>query len=107
MTARVRHPTDWEPAPSVDAPGAPPGISPTWTSSAKDAVGSSLGPARLWFTLGFGILNEVYWPRIDLPQVRDLGFIIADGSGFGPKSSVLAITAGPVWAVQPHRSACQ
>ena len=65
----------------TDAPGAP-GIPPTWTSSAKDAVGTSLGPARLWFTLGHGIVNEVYWPRVDLPQIRDLGFIVADGRGF-------------------------
>lgn len=63
------------------APGGP-GIAPTWTSSAKDLVGASLGPARLWFTVGFGIVNEVYYPRIDLPQIRDLGFIVADGAGF-------------------------
>jgi glucoamylase len=63
------------------APGAP-GIAPTWTSSAKDMVGSSLGPARLWFTAGFGIINEVYYPRIDTPQIRDLGFIVADDAGF-------------------------
>jgi glucoamylase len=63
------------------APGAP-GAAPTWTSSAKDVVGSSLGPARVWFTLGFGILNEVYYPRVDIPQIRDLGFIVADGEGF-------------------------
>jgi len=64
-----------------DAPGHP-GIPPTWTSSAKDLVGGSLGPSRLWFTLGFGIVNEVYFPRTDLPQIRDLGFIVADGKGF-------------------------
>jgi glucoamylase len=64
-----------------DAPGAP-GSSPTWTSSAKDMVGGSLGLSRLWFTLGFGIVNEVYYPRIDMPQIRDLGFIVADGEGF-------------------------
>jgi glucoamylase len=64
-----------------DAPGSP-GISPTWTSSAKDVVGCSLGPARLWFTIGYGIVNEVYWPRVDIPQVRDLGFIVSDGHGF-------------------------
>ncbi len=63
------------------APGGP-GISPTWTSSAKDFVGSSLGPSRIWFTLGFGILNEVYYPRVDAPQIRDLGFIIADDQGW-------------------------
>jgi glucoamylase len=65
----------------LNAPGSP-GIPPTWTSSAKDVVGCSLGPARLWFTLGHGIVNEVYWPRIDLPQIRDLGFIVADHKGF-------------------------
>ena len=63
------------------APGHP-GIAPTWTSSAKDMVGSSLGPARVWFTMGFGIVNEVYYPRVDIPQIRDLGFIVADGKGF-------------------------
>jgi glucoamylase len=63
------------------APGSP-GIAPTWTSSAKDIVGCALGPSRVWFTLGFGIVNEVYYPRIDIPQIRDLGFIVADGRGF-------------------------
>lgn len=63
------------------APGAP-GISPTWCSSAKEMVGCSLGASRLWFTIGGGIVNEVYYPRIDIPQIRDLGFIVADGKGF-------------------------
>jgi len=70
-----------KPQPVLDAPGRP-GIAPTWTSSAKDAVGCSLGLSRLWFTTGFGILNEVYYPRVDIPQIRDLGFIVADGRGF-------------------------
>jgi glucoamylase len=72
---------DSTPPPEVDAPGRP-GIAPTWTSSAKDFVGCSIGPSRLWFTTGFGILNEVYWPRVDIPQIRDLGFIVADRRGF-------------------------
>ena len=63
------------------APGAP-GLSPTWCSSAKEMVGCSLGSSRLWFTIGGGIINEVYYPRVDLPQIRDLGFIVADGAGF-------------------------
>jgi glucoamylase len=42
-------------------------------------VGCALGSSRLWFTLGFDIVNEVYYPRVDIPQIRDLGFIIADG----------------------------
>jgi glucoamylase len=67
--------------PNGQAPGHP-GVAPTWTSSAKDMVGCTLGPSRVWFTLGFGIVNEVYHPRVDTPQIRDLGFIVADGRGF-------------------------
>jgi glucoamylase len=63
------------------APGAP-GMAPTWSSSNKEMVGCSLGRSRLWFTIGGGIVNEVYYPRIDIPQIRDLGFLVADGRGF-------------------------
>ncbi len=63
------------------APGAP-GLPPTWCSSAKEMVGCSLGHARLWFAIGGGIINEVYYPRVDIPQIRDLGFIVGDGAGF-------------------------
>lgn len=67
--------------PAGHAPGAP-GIAPSWTSSDKDLVGTAIGSSRVWFTLGHGILNEVYHPRIDIPQIRDLGFIVADDAGF-------------------------
>lgn len=63
------------------APGAP-GGRPTWTSSAKDMVTTSLGSGRVWVTLGHGILNEVYWPDTGSPEIRDLGFIIAGPSGW-------------------------
>jgi glucoamylase len=64
------------------APGGP-GTAQTWTSSAKDMMGSALRISRRWFNLGFGIVNEVYYPRADIPPIRDLGFIIADkGSVF-------------------------
>ena len=63
------------------APGAP-GMEPTWCSSAKEMVGCAAGRSRLWFTVGGGILNEVYYPRVDIPQIRDLGIIVADGKGF-------------------------
>ncbi len=66
---------------NAHAPGAP-GAPPTWSSSEKDAVGTSHFASRVWFTIGHGILNEVYWPRVDRPQVRDLGFIVADDAGF-------------------------
>ncbi len=63
------------------AHGAP-GIPLNWCSSNKQAVGTTLGASRVWFTVGKGILNEVYYPRVDIPQIRDLGFIIADDKGF-------------------------
>jgi glucoamylase len=64
------------------APGWP-GIEPRWTSSAKVAVGTALSPiSRVWFTLSHGILNEVYYPRVDNACTRDLGLIVTDGRGF-------------------------
>ncbi|MCW5626821.1 MAG: hypothetical protein KIT73_19040, partial [Burkholderiales bacterium] len=47
----------------MEAFGAP-GIDPTWTSSDKDMIGTSLGSSRVWFTIGHGIVNEVYFPRV-------------------------------------------
>ena len=64
------------------APGWP-GIDPRWTSSAKSGVGTALRvSSRVWFTVSHGILNEVYYPRIDRACLRDLGLMIADGRGF-------------------------
>ncbi|HXQ31590.1 MAG TPA: glycoside hydrolase family 15 protein [Steroidobacteraceae bacterium] len=54
----------------------------TWTPATKDAVGTSLGTSRLWFTVAQGIITELYYPRADIPQLKDLGFIVADGAGF-------------------------
>lgn len=60
-----------------------PGIPPRWTSSAKEGVGTAYSTAsRVWFTLSHGILNEIYYPTIDHPQVRDMQFLITDGESF-------------------------
>jgi glucoamylase len=64
------------------APGHP-GIPPRWTSSAKSGVGTAIsGLSHVWFTVSHGIVNEVYYPRIDQANTRDLGLLIADGSQF-------------------------
>lgn len=64
----------------ADAPGRP-GIPPRWTSSSKDGVGTALGFAsRVWFTVSHGILNEVYYPRVDQACVRDMELLVVDGS---------------------------
>ena len=64
------------------APGAP-GIPARWTSSAKSGVGTALSPAsRIWFTLSHGILNEVYYPRVDSACTRDMGLIVTGPDGY-------------------------
>jgi len=64
------------------APGWP-GIEPRWTSSAKTGVGTALNlQSRVWFTLSHGILNEIYFPRVDQACTRDFGLIVTDGRGF-------------------------
>jgi glucoamylase len=64
------------------APGWP-GIPPRWTSSAKTGVGTALNQhSKVWFTLSHGILNEVYFPRVDQACTRDLGFIVTDSKAF-------------------------
>ncbi len=64
------------------APGWP-GIPPRWTSSAKSGVGTALRvSSRIWFTLSHGILNEVYYPRLDQACLRDLGLLISNARTF-------------------------
>jgi glucoamylase len=60
-----------------------PGIAARWTSSAKQGVGTALNlHSRVWFTMSHGILNEVYFPRVDQACTRDLGLIVTDGSQY-------------------------
>ncbi|SOC82947.1 glucoamylase [Ensifer adhaerens] len=64
------------------APGAP-GIEGRWTSSAKNGVGTALSQASpVWFTLSHGILNEIYYPRVDSACTRDFGLIVTGPNGY-------------------------
>src|SRR5580692_5129376 len=64
------------------APGWP-GIPPRWTSSAKTGVGTALNRhSKVWFTLSHGILNEVYFPRVDQACTRDMGLMVTNGVDF-------------------------
>jgi glucoamylase len=46
-------------------------------------MGTAIGPwGRVWFTISHGILNEVYYPRVDQANTRDLGLIVTGGSDF-------------------------
>ncbi|MDE3199815.1 MAG: glucan 1,4-alpha-glucosidase [Acidobacteriota bacterium] len=65
-----------------EAFGAP-GLEPRWTSSVKDAIGTAYSASsRVWFTCSHGILNGIYHPTIDRAQVRDMGFLVTDGTTF-------------------------
>jgi len=60
-----------------------PGIEPRWTSSAKSGVGTSYNArSKVWFSIGDGILNEVYYPQVDQACTRDLMFVVTDGKNF-------------------------
>ena len=67
---------------SSSAPGFP-GVAATWSPAAKCGIGRALSPlSRLAFTLGRGILNEVYYPALDQAAIRDLEFIVTGPGGF-------------------------
>ena len=60
-----------------------PGVSPRWTSSQKDAVATAYSASsRVWYTVSHGTLNEVYFPTIDRPQIRDMELLFTDEQTF-------------------------
>jgi glucoamylase len=62
------------------APGGP-GELPTWSEASKDGIGTSVTTqSKVWFTLQGGILTEVYYPRVDMADVRGLEFAVSDGN---------------------------
>jgi len=66
------------------APGGP-GLEPRWTSSAKSGVGTAFdGRSLVWFTISHGIIDEVYYPRVDQANTRDLGFIVNESDYHAP-----------------------
>lgn len=63
-------------------PGAP-GVEPRWTSAAKSGIGTAgSASSRVWFALSHGILNEIYYPRIDLACIRDCGLLVTAADYF-------------------------
>ena len=60
-------PTGSAPRPATGGPGT----EPRWTSSAKSGVGTALDSrSRIWFTISHGIVDEVYYPRVDQANTR-------------------------------------
>ena len=64
------------------APGAP-GTMIGWAPSSKDGFGTAYSAdSRTWYTLWKGIVTELYFPRIDRPQIRGLEYVVTDGETF-------------------------
>lgn len=60
-----------------------PGLESGWAVGAKEGVGTAVTPSsRVWFTLARGIVTEVYYPRVDIANTRDLQFLVTDGKNF-------------------------
>jgi glucoamylase len=60
-----------------------PGIAASWTTGNKVAVGTSAEEtSRVWFTVANGITTEVFYPRLDIPNMQDMHYIVTDGSTF-------------------------
>jgi glucoamylase len=57
-----------------------PGLDPKWTHGDKNGIGTAYSASsRVWFTVWAGIVTEVYYPTVDLPQLRDLQLMVSDG----------------------------
>src|SRR5450755_535708 len=64
------------------APGAP-GANATWNESNLQGFATSLGSAsKVWYTLGNGELENVFYPQTDTPSTFGLQYIVTDGSTF-------------------------
>ncbi|MGI8959195.1 MAG: hypothetical protein ACR2IV_05435 [Bryobacteraceae bacterium] len=60
-----------------------PGLDPVWSSGAKTIVGTAAcEQSRVWYTVGNGVLNEIYFPDIDQANTRSVRFLVSDGEQF-------------------------
>jgi glucoamylase len=54
-----------------------------WTTGDKDAIGTACGRAsNVWFTATHGTLADLLYPTVDVDNLRQLGFLVTDGSSF-------------------------
>ena len=69
------------PAAAQPEPPGSPGAPATWTNGDKDGVGTAVSRAsKVWYTLTAGTLSETYYPAADTPNVRELSFVVSDGT---------------------------
>src|SRR3984885_11816583 len=78
--ARVQSQTpDAQSAAANDGPGG----AASWTTGNKLAVGASATTdSKVWFTVAKGITSEIFYPRLDVPNMEDMQYVVTDGSTF-------------------------
>ena len=60
-----------------------PGGAASWTTGNKLAVGTSATTgSKVWFTVAKGIISEIFYPRLDVPNMEDMQYVVTDGSTF-------------------------
>jgi glucoamylase len=60
-----------------------PGAHAIWTTGNKVAVGTAATPeSKVWFTVAQGVTTEVFYPRLDIPNVQDMQYLVSDGATF-------------------------
>jgi len=58
------------------APGAP-GLDAHWPTAAKQGFGTANTlRSKVWFTLADGVMTEIYYPTLDVPNVQTLQLIV-------------------------------
>jgi glucoamylase len=64
------------------APGAP-GANATWNEANLQGFADSLGSdSKVWYTLGDGELENVFYPETDTPDTFGLQYLVSNGSTF-------------------------
>ncbi|MBV8452073.1 MAG: RICIN domain-containing protein [Deltaproteobacteria bacterium] len=73
----------FEPAFAAGTASDGPGDHASWTTGNKMTVGTSADQSsKVWFTVAKGITGEIFYPRLDVPNMQDMQYIVTDGSSF-------------------------
>lgn len=66
---------------NMSAPGQP-GNDAHWPTAAKQGFGAAnTTRSKVWFTLADGVMTEVYYPTLDVPNVQTLQLIVVAAGG--------------------------
>jgi glucoamylase len=77
------------------APGGP-GAPATWTDADKHGFGTARSAqSEVWFTLRPGELSEVFYPDLGTPALRDLEFVVSDGTTVEHTAATAGATKAP------------